>query len=221
MAPMAPSFFQMGEEVTSQVGVVHGASTASATSATVGEVHMDRTRQMRQWQEDAVEIYTDTHAASATAKTAATVVAATISESRGALAKMQIFLTASGLWLAVLFFLLVVLVATWLGRWWAAPAKAETEAEAAEETDDTAKPSVQFIPRPSCDSKSKPSSISKPLGHQLISPIPNFDSGGRRSLTPWISRFHWSVLPPFASTSPAPISRCWTPWKTIGHHPSR
>jgi uncharacterized iron-regulated membrane protein len=45
----------------------------------------------------------------------------------------QIFLTASGLWLAVLFFLLVVLVATWLGRWWAAPAKAETEAEAAEE----------------------------------------------------------------------------------------
>jgi len=41
-------------------------------------------------------------------------------------------LTASGLWLAVLFFL-VVLVATWLGRWWAAPAKAETEAEAAEE----------------------------------------------------------------------------------------
>lgn len=152
MAPMAPSFFQMGEEVTSQVGVVHGASTASATSATVGEVHMDRTRQMRQWQEDAVEIYTDTHAASATAKTAATVVAATISESRGALAKMQIFLTASGLWLAVLFFLLVVLVATWLGRWWAAPAKAETEAEAAEETDDTAKPSVQFIPRPSCES---------------------------------------------------------------------
>lgn len=40
--------------------------------------------------EDAVEIYADTHAASATAKTAATVVAATISESRGALAKMPL-----------------------------------------------------------------------------------------------------------------------------------
>lgn len=144
MAPMAPSFFQMGEEVTNQVGVVHGGS-ASATSA-VGEVHMDQTRQMRQWQEDAVEIYADTRAS--TAKTAATVVAATISESRGALARMQIFLTASGLWLAVLFFLLVVLVATWLGRWWAAPAKAEPEAEA-EEPDDTSKPSVHFIPRPS------------------------------------------------------------------------
>eukprot|EP00435_Cladocopium_sp_Y103_P045386 s935_g13.t1 len=152
VVPMAPSFFQMGEEVTSQVGVVHGASTATATSATVGEVHMDRTRQMRQWQEDAVEIYADTHAASAT-KTAVTVVAATISESRGALAKMQTFLTASGLWLAVIFFLLV-LVAAWLGRWWAdAPAKAETEAEAAEETDETAKPSVQFIPRPSCEAE--------------------------------------------------------------------
>lgn len=48
-----------------------------------------------------------------------------------AMAPRQIFLTASGLWLAVLFFLLVVLVATWLGCWWA-PVKAETE-EAAEE----------------------------------------------------------------------------------------
>ena len=37
-----------------------------------------------------MEIYTDTHATSATAKTAATVVAATISESRGALAKMPL-----------------------------------------------------------------------------------------------------------------------------------
>ena len=49
--PHKESAFDPHRQVTSQVGVVHGASTASATSATVGEVHMDRTRQMRQWQD--------------------------------------------------------------------------------------------------------------------------------------------------------------------------
>ena len=49
--PHKESPFDPHRQVTSQVGVVHGASTASATSATVGEVHMDRTRQMRQWQD--------------------------------------------------------------------------------------------------------------------------------------------------------------------------
>ena len=40
----------------------------------------------------------------------------------------------------------------------------------------------------------------------------------RRSWTPWISRSRWSRLPPFASTSPAPISRCWRPWHLGGVH---
>lgn len=159
-----PSFFQM-EEVTSQVGVVHGAS--SATTAMVGEVHMDRSRQMRQWQEDAIEIYAETHAQSANSAAAAVTVA-TISESRGALAKMQFFLTASGLWLAVVLILLVCLAAAWFGRWWAAPAKAETaeatdaadvadDAEKVEEHKDTAKPTPQFIPRPSSEVPEKSS----------------------------------------------------------------
>lgn len=41
-------------------------------------------------QEDAVEIYTGAHAASATATSAVTVVAATISESRGAFTRMPL-----------------------------------------------------------------------------------------------------------------------------------
>ncbi|CAK9018343.1 Uncharacterized protein SCF082_LOCUS14043 [Durusdinium trenchii] len=144
-----PSFFQM-EEVTSQVGVVHGAS--SATTAMVGEVHMDRSRQMRQWQEDAIEIYAETHAQSANSAAAAVTVA-TISESRGALAKMQFFLTASGLWLAVVLILLVFLAAAWFGRWWAAPAKAETAeaTDAADVADDAEKveDSYNFDPKQS------------------------------------------------------------------------
>lgn len=172
---MAPSFFQTAEEVTSEtVGVVHGGH-GSRDAEGVGEVHLDRSRQMREWQEDAVEIYADTranaHSASA-AKTAVTVVAATLSDSRGALTKMQVFLSASGLWLAVLFTLVIFLVGAMLARY--VTSKGEKEqiengesAPTAKEDVEEAAP-VQFIPQPIGEPKER---VSYDTGQSLCSEL--------------------------------------------------